>query len=105
MTDTKSKLHRVVTSDGSLYGYHFQCPGCETLHTVGTGWTFNGDMLSPTFQPSILLRKGVEPQDKRPHSICHSFIRDGQIQFLGDCTHSLAGKTVPLIDLPDWLQD
>lgn len=24
------------------------------------------------------------------------FIRDGQIQFLGDCTHALAGKTVPL---------
>jgi len=32
-------------------------------------------------------------------SICHSFVTDGQIQFLGDCTHKLAGRTVPL---PAW---
>lgn len=31
---------------------------------------------------------------------CHSFVTDGRIQFLGDCTHSLAGQTV---DLPDWV--
>jgi hypothetical protein len=29
---------------------------------------------------------------------CHSFIRNGQIQFLSDCHHELAGKTV---DLPE----
>lgn len=28
--------------------------------------------------------------------VCHSYVRDGQIQFLGDCTHKLAGQTVPL---------
>jgi hypothetical protein len=28
--------------------------------------------------------------------ICHSFIKDGMIQFLDDCTHALAGQTVPL---------
>lgn len=28
--------------------------------------------------------------------ICHSFIKDGMIQFLGDCTHELKGKTVKL---------
>lgn len=28
--------------------------------------------------------------------ICHSFITDGQIQFLADSTHRLAGQTVPL---------
>ncbi len=28
--------------------------------------------------------------------VCHSFVTDGQIQFLGDCTHKLAGQTVPL---------
>lgn len=27
---------------------------------------------------------------------CHSFVRDGQIEFLSDCTHALAGKTVSL---------
>ena len=29
---------------------------------------------------------------------CHSFVTDGRIQFLSDCTHALAGQTV---DLPD----
>ena len=31
-------------------------------------------------------------------AICHSFITDGSIEFLPDCTHELAGKTVPLED-------
>jgi hypothetical protein len=34
-----------------------------------------------------------------PPSICHSFVRDGRIEFLSDCTHRLAGQTV---DLPDF---
>jgi hypothetical protein len=34
---------------------------------------------------------------------CHSFIRNGQWEFLGDCAHKLAGQTVPLPPLPDWL--
>lgn len=34
--------------------------------------------------------------DRLPPAVCHSFVRDGQIEFLGDCTHSLAGQTVPL---------
>jgi len=34
---------------------------------------------------------------------CHSFVRDGRIEFLSDCTHALKGQTVDLPDLPDWL--
>lgn len=30
---------------------------------------------------------------------CHSFITEGRIQHLGDCTSGLAGQAV---DLPDW---
>ena len=42
-----------------------------------------------------------EQQQRGVHS--HSeheiiFVTDGKIQFLGDCTHALAGQTV---DLPD----
>lgn len=29
-------------------------------------------------------------------NICHSFVRNGKIEFLSDCTHELAGKTVEL---------
>jgi hypothetical protein len=38
-------------------------------------------------------------------SVCHTFVgcngaQPGEVIFLGDCTHSLAGKTLPFPDLP-----
>lgn len=36
---------------------------------------------------------------------CHSFLRDGKWQFLSDCAHELAGQTVDMEPLPDWLMD
>jgi hypothetical protein len=89
------------------------CPGCECLHHIytkvptsgGAVWGFNNDFELPTFTPSLLIKTGsyadpnfVDPPEIRP-SICHSFITNGCIQFLGDCTHSLAGSTLPLPDL------
>jgi hypothetical protein len=81
----------------------FHCPGCETRHAISTKrWTFNGDGDKPTFSPSILVRTGtqVDPAYIRkagdPPTRCHSFVRDGRIQFLSDCDHALAGKTVEL---------
>lgn len=80
----------------------FFCPGCKNNHGVTVngnknsgvaGWAWNGSLERPTFTPSLLCN----PQDKE--SRCHSFITDGRIQFLPDCFHALAGKTV---DLPDW---
>lgn len=44
--------------------------------------------------PSVPLGR---PDAGKTH-VCHSFIRDGRIEFLSDCTHALAGQTV---DLPD----
>ena len=34
---------------------------------------------------------------------CHSFIRAGRWEFLPDCAHALAGQTVAMVPLPDWL--
>jgi hypothetical protein len=94
----ESKLRRVNNADGeTLYGYHFQCPGCNTIHTVGARWEFNGDMLRPTFSPSILVTNGS------PKYRCHSYLREGRLQFLGDCSHDMAGQTVELGELPDWI--
>lgn len=96
-----AKLHRVNNPDGTLHGWLFRCPGCDAdpldggLHCPTTGWTFNGDLERPTFSPSILVR-WESPQGPR---VCHSFVTDGRIQFLSDCTHALAGQTV---ELPDW---
>ena len=58
-------------------------------------WNWNGDYENPTVSPSILLR--------RPGFVNHCFIRDGKIQYLNDCTHSMAGKTVDMVNFPeDW---
>lgn len=78
--------------------YWFFCPGCRTGHafTVRTdgkrpSWTFDGDMERPTFSPSLLC----------PDLRCHLFLRGGVLQFLPDCSHALAGQSVPLPDIPD----
>lgn len=80
----------------------FRCPGCETMHQVWTDrWAFNGDGDCPTFSPSVF----VNPPEKAAHvpslPSCHSFVRDGRIQFLSDCTHPLAGQTVDLPNIND----
>jgi len=91
-------------ADGGLL---FWCPGCDGAHQVkvGTGagprWGYNGNPDRPTFTPSVLVRYNgldADTPDGIP-SVCHSFVTDGRIQFLSDCTHHLAGQTV---DLPDF---
>lgn len=90
-----AKFHHMGKHGGSgdeLYAFH--CPGCEYGHHVAVPrWTWNGSYDRPTVTPSLL----VNSHD--PASRCHSFITDGQIRFLADCFHGLAGHTV---DLPDW---
>lgn len=81
----------------------FECPGCKVPHGINVGagagprWQWNGNVDRPTFSPSILVRyPWGSPQVEK---ICHSYVTDGRIQFLSDCTHILAGQTV---DIPDW---
>jgi hypothetical protein len=83
--------------------YVFLCPGCaqydeqgSTLyakHFFDSSWSYDGNGDSPTVSPSILV------QDGRPEYRCHSFIEQGRIRFLSDCSHSLAGQTVELRDV------
>lgn len=106
----------------------FQCPGCGNNHGVtlngernvcGASWGWNGSRSRPTFTPSILMRSGHYAEGRanpercwctfnaeHPDNpsgfkceVCHSFVRDGRIEFLTDCTHALAGQTV---DLPEF---
>lgn len=114
-----SKVLRNVENNG----LSFQCPGCNTRHHIRHGvgqWTWNGDVDKPTFTPSVLVRytkftakgeaelkqwelDGYPNQQGRSfdhiNMVCHSFVTDGMIQFLGDCTHALVGQTVPLPEL------
>lgn len=60
---------------------------------AGTGnWTWNGSTEAPTLRPSLLCTKpGTGFR-------CHTWITDGNAQFLADCSHELAGQTLPLLD-------
>lgn len=117
------KLSRILRSTEG--GVMFWCPGCREMHGIsvnsgvpGRDWGYNGNPDAPTFTPSVLVRSGHHvPGHEGPECwcnwpdkaelpdlqcrICHSFVTDGQIQFLTDSTHELAGQTVPLPPLPD----
>lgn len=77
-------------------------------HGSGPGprWGWNGNAERPTFTPSVLVTyDGADAgKDRAPPARCHTFVTGGQIQFLGDCTHALAGQTVSLPELPHWLK-
>lgn len=93
------------------------CPGCDETHAIEVDpsneshWSWNGNLQAPTISPSI-KREGVqwEPTStfhKPTHDvapgeeiICHSYVRQGNWEFLPDSTHHLKGQTVPLPPIP-----
>lgn len=118
-----SVLDMISSSDGTPEQYvEFRCPGCGGTHCIGVGpkasgprWNWNGDKEKPTFSPSVLVRghklifdergewSGGWERDAQGNPIpcvCHSFVTDGRIQFLSDCTHALAGQTADLPEFP-----
>jgi hypothetical protein len=58
-------------------------------------WTWNRDCEKPTLKPSVLTN-GANAEGL---VVCHSWVEDGEVHFLADCSHSLAGKSVPLLDV------
>lgn len=82
------------------------CPACNQMHDYaveqpfrnGARWTFNGDGDRPSFTPSMNISVG--PFRDGSIKRCHYFVTDGRIQYCGDGTHSLAGQTVDLPDVP-----
>lgn len=93
----------------------FWCPGCDDLHVVSDSWQVTGSGDTLTISPSVLVYERqklinedlewealLAPENKTTTPRCHSFVRNGHIEFLGDCTHELAGQTVALPPLPDW---
>lgn len=78
------------------------CPGIFPYRIIpvgGNGWQWNQDTERPTLAPSI--RTSAEFGEKRESKVCHSYVTDGKIQFLGDCTHEFAGQTLDLLEVEE----
>ncbi len=111
-------------TDGTVI---YWCPGCDGHHGVATDpnnpntvtgakWRWNGSLEKPTFEPSVLVHSVEtikrDAPDRLPtesieewcdkHRVktprCHHYVRDGRIEFLSDCEHSLAGQTVDMVE-------
>lgn len=98
----------VCTTANGAKVFTFYCEGCKCHHSFqtenpqenGACWSFDGNHEAPSFSPSLLCNKDY------PESRCHLFLKKGQVQYLGDCHHELAGSTVPLAEFPNidnWL--
>lgn len=105
----KAKPVKIVKDDEGYEGY-VECLPDEATHLTlrfpspaglitlpvmiggtreGTeNWTWNGSTDKPTLKPSV--------RTKGHNYLCHSWINDGKVKFLDDCTHELAGQTVDL---------
>ena len=109
MNQVSSKLRREEN------GYAHWCPGCEQMHTLPDSWKFDGNLENPTFTPSFKHEGVLRPfvngkwvggwkRDAAGNTIpfiCHYVLTAGQLQYQADCTHAMAGKTVPLPSLPE----
>lgn len=122
MGQVSKYLRSAKDAKGTQY-FMFWCPGCEEPHQYRVGgetpdpkWTFNGNVDRPTFTPSLLCFTDYSDQDDadgkpirlpegQRRTLCHLFVTDGQIVYCGDNPHKLNGQTVPLPELPDYMQD
>jgi len=79
----------------------YECPGCKHRHAIpAERWHWNGSIDKPTLSPSV---RHYTPQSEYgpEKTICHYFVREGNIEFCGDCEHELKGQTVELPDIID----
>lgn len=100
-------MAKIKLVPGTAGMYSFYCPGCGKTHAVYTTqekgythpiWGFNGDVNKPTFTPSVATLSTMKIAGKYMEIRCHSFIREGKIQYLSDCDHAFAGQTIDMID-------
>lgn len=83
----------------------FRCPAscCREHRLPRDRWTLLSPVDSPTIAPSI--KETVNPkehadyQPQHPTTVCHCVIEQGKIRFCDDCTHELAGQTLPMEDI------
>lgn len=109
-----NKLRNALDGNGGRMLFWY-CYGCDEAHAVtldypmsgpNTGpWRWDGNVEAPTFAPSVNVRPaGRDPQRPQDRGRCHQVITSGMVSFCADTQHALAGQTIPMPDLPEWLR-
>lgn len=95
------KVRKIPISE-TRYQYHFICPGCNHEHAFNEKtWTWNRDYNKPTLWPSYLMYGSRFDKNKNSVPfVCHSYIKEGKIEYLDDCTHHLRNQIIELPDYP-----
>lgn len=100
------KLLRVGHQHGyPAGGIGHWCPGCRIMHVFPLDVANVGTLRAPTYPDKLILTRGMPFTRLVPASRCHYRITAGMIEFHADSTHQLAGRTVPLPDLPGHLRE
>lgn len=88
-----AKVKIVPVGNKGEFQWQIMCPGCGYIHALSPYvHRFNNNIENPTFSPSLL-------QDHNPEKVCHSFVVNGKMQFLGDCFHDLKNQTIELPEI------
>src|ERR1700757_3739600 len=113
MGQVSTKLRRITG------GYAHWCPACKETHRLPDGWSFDGNLESPTFSPSF-KHTGLQTvvvdgrwtgewvfgaDGEALPFVCHYILTAGVLNYCSDCTHTLAGTSVQLPTLPDFLRN
>jgi hypothetical protein len=76
------------------------CPVTGAIRIPRDGrWEFDGNYERPTFSPSVCEGLEWDESGEKGNWRNHVYIREGRIEYLSDCTHSMAGRTVTIAPL------
>lgn len=92
--------HRGADGNKREFVYYW-CSGCGHAHSVpAERWNWNKNVDLPTLSPSV-RHYIVNPTTKEETTTCHYHLKDGVIEYCGDCPHNLKDQKVPLEEIPD----
>ena len=94
-------------------GISHWCPGCLEMHFIntekpnilGARWEWDGNIVRPTFSPSICMKRLAPKPKLPPITVCHYWLKNGILEFLGDCQHILRAHKLSLPPLPNFMKD
>ena len=94
-------IHAIERKEGEAGLTHcFWCPACKCGHGVsvrapGPVWVISGPDNAPTIVPSVKVEVMADEGRVRV-SCCHLNVTSGMLHYHGDCTHGMAGWTIPM---------